>query len=295
MPLPSSLTGKPRVPAPEPLPAPVIDAHTHLDATGADTDEQIAPALRRAADAGVEAVVTVADDLASARWAAQAAGRHATLAAAVALHPTRSDALDDAARTELAELAALPQVVAVGETGLDHYWPSRGVGTDPAVQAEAFAWHIQLAKDVGKPLMIHDRDAHAQVLDVLAADGAPEQVIFHCFSGDEAFARRCTEQGWYLSFAGPVSFRNAPELRRAVTVVPDELLLAETDAPFLTPHPHRGTVNEPAALPYTVRAIADLRASGATGATGEPRPAGSEELADTCRLLAANARRVYRL
>lgn len=269
----------------------MIDAHTHLDATGADTDDEVAAALRRAAAVGVEAVVTVADDLASARWAAQAAARHPTLAAAVALHPTRSDALDDAARAELAALAASPQVVAVGETGLDHYWPSRGVGADPAVQAEAFAWHIQLAKDVGKPLMIHDRDAHQQVLDLLTAEGAPEQVIFHCFSGDEEFARRCADAGWYLSFAGPVSFRNAPELQRAVAVVPDELLLAETDAPFLTPHPHRGSVNEPLALPYTVRAIAALRAAARGQEDGPDRDA----VASTCRLLDANARRVYRL
>lgn len=242
-------------PMPEALPAPVADAHTHLDACGCRDADDVAAAMARAAAVGVRQVVTVADDLASARWAVQAAHWHSDVFAAVALHPTRADALDDAARAELERLAADPRVVAIGETGLDFYWDY----APPAVQREAFAWHIDLAKRLGKPLMIHDRDAHSAILDVLRDEGAPATVVFHCFSGDEAFARRCVDAGYVLSFAGPVTFRNAPDLQAAARIVPSEQLLVETDAPFLTPHPHRGRRNEPFALPWTVRALAALR------------------------------------
>ncbi len=243
------------VPPPEPLPAPVVDAHTHLDACGCVTRDDVAAAMARAAAVGVRQVVTVADDLASARWVVAAAEWHPDLYAAVALHPTRADRLDDEARAELAALAAHPRVVAVGETGLDHYWEA----ASHPVQAEAFAWHIDLAKRLRKPLMIHDRDAHADVLAILRSEGAPERVIFHCFSGDVVMARTCVEAGYRLSFAGPVSFRNARELAEAARSVPEDLMMVETDAPFLTPHPHRGKRNEPYALPYTVRALAAMR------------------------------------
>ncbi len=158
---------RPLVPAPEPLPAPVVDAHTHLDACGCADADDVAAAMARAAAVGVRQVVTVADDLASARWAAAAATWHPDLYAAVALHPTRADKLDEDARAELEQLAAQPRVVAIGETGLDHYWDA----APHAVQAEAFAWHIDLAKRVGKPLMIHDRDAHDDVLAILRQRG----------------------------------------------------------------------------------------------------------------------------
>ncbi len=243
------------VPAPEPLPAPVVDAHTHLDACGCETPADVIAAMARAAAVGVSRVVTVADDLPSARWAVTAAGWHADLYAAVALHPTRADTLDGAARAELEELARNPRVVAIGETGLDFYWDA----APHDAQRAAFAWHIDLAKRLGKPLMIHDRDAHDAVFDVLAAEGAPDRVVFHCFSGDAAMARRCASAGWYCSFAGPVSFRNAGALGEAAVAVPAESLLVETDAPFLAPHPYRGARNEPYALPYTVRALAALR------------------------------------
>ena len=243
------------VPAPEPLPAPVVDAHTHLDACGCADADDVAAAMARAAAVGVRQVVTVADDLASARWAAAAAGWHPDLYAAVALHPTRADTLDGAARREIEQLATDPRVVAIGETGLDYYWDA----APHDVQREAFAWHIDLAKRVGKPLMIHDRDAHDDVLAVLKTEGAPAKVIFHCFSGDVAMAKMCIDAGYRLSFAGPVSFRNARELAAAAAIIPDELLMVETDAPFLAPHPHRGRRNEPAALPYTVRALAAIR------------------------------------
>lgn len=245
-------------PAPEPL-APLIDAHTHLDACGARTAEDVTAILDRAGAAGVQAVVTIADDLDAARWAAAAADWDPRVYAAVALHPTRAHTLDDAARAELATLAARPRVVAVGETGIDMYWPGRLDGcATPDQQREAFAWHIDLAKRTGKPLMIHNRDGDAEVLDVLAAEGAPETVIFHCFSSDAQMARTCARNGWLMSLSGTVSFRNAHALREAATVIPDELLLVETDAPFLTPHPYRGAPNESYCLPYTVRALADI-------------------------------------
>lgn len=267
-------------PAPEPL-APLIDAHTHLDACGAQTPADVAAILDRAGAAGVQAVVTIADDLDAARWAAQAAGWDERVYAAVALHPTRANALDDAARTELDALARDPRVVAVGETGMDMYWPGRLEGcADPAQQREAFAWHIDLAKRTGKPLMIHNRDADAEVLDVLAAEGAPETVIFHCFSSGVEMARTCVANGWTLSLSGTVSFRNAHALREAAGVIPDGQLLVETDAPFLTPHPFRGAPNESYCLPYTVRALADILDRPAT------------ELAE---VTTATARRVYQL
>ena len=245
-------------PAPEPL-TPLIDAHTHLDACGAQTAEDVTAILDRAAAVGVQAVVTIADDLDAARWAASAADWDPRVYAAVALHPTRAHTLDEAARAELASLAEHPRVVAVGETGIDMYWPGRLDGcATPDRQREAFAWHIDLAKRTGKPLMIHNRDGDAEVLDVLAAEGAPETVIFHCFSSDAEMARTCARNGWLMSLSGTVSFRNAHALREAATVIPDELLLVETDAPFLTPHPYRGAPNESYCLPYTVRALADI-------------------------------------
>ncbi len=267
-------------PAPEPL-APLIDAHTHLDACGASEPDDVTAILDRAEAVGVGAVVTIADDLDSARWVTRAAEWDSRVYAAVALHPTRAGALTAVARAEIEELVAHPRVVAVGETGMDLYWPGRLDGcAEPAVQREAFAWHIDLAKRVGKPLMIHNREADAEVLDVLAAEGAPDTVIFHCFSSDSAMARRCVDAGWFLSLSGTASFRNARTLREAVPLIPMAQLLVETDAPFLTPHPYRGLANEPYCLPYTVRALAELLVGSA------------EELA---RITTSNARRVYGL
>ncbi|OBI23355.1 DNAase [Mycobacterium sp. E2327] len=267
-------------PAPEPL-APLIDAHTHLDACGASDAAGVRAIMDRAAAVGVQAAVSIADDLESARWVTRAADWDPRVYAAVALHPTRANALDDAARAEIERLAAHPRVVAVGETGMDLYWPGRLEGcAEPSAQREAFAWHIDLAKRCGKPLMIHNREADVEVLDVLAAEGAPDAVIFHCFSSDSAMARRCVDSGWLLSLSGTVSFRNARALREAVALIPPEQLLVETDAPFLTPHPYRGAANEPYCLPYTVRAIAELL---------DRRP---EDLA---QVTTSNARRVYGL
>ena len=255
-----SSQGKRREPPPIPEPlTPLVDAHTHLDACGAVDADDVHAILDRAATAGVQAVVTIADDLESARWVVAAADWDPRVYAAVALHPTRANALTEEARTVIERLAEHPRVVAIGETGMDMYWPGRLEGcADPAEQREAFAWHIDLAKRTGKPLMIHNRDADADVLDVLRAEDAPETVIFHCFSSDAEMARTCVAAGWLLSLSGTVSFKNARALREAAGLIPPDQLLVETDAPFLTPHPYRGAPNEPYCLPYTVRALADV-------------------------------------
>lgn len=242
-------------PVPEPLPVSAVDSHTHLDACGVRTAEDVRAAMDRAAAAGVGAAVTVADDIAAAQWAVDAATWDDRVFAAVALHPTRAKDFGDVERETLEKLAGHPRVVAVGETGLDYYWDF----SPPEPQQEAFRWHIDLAKRVDKPLMIHDRDAHADVLRILEEEGAPSVVVFHCFSGDAEFARACVDAGYVLSFAGPVTFRNAKELRAAAQLVPPGQMLVETDAPFLTPHPFRGRPNEPYCVNYTLRDLAELR------------------------------------
>ncbi|KLO31891.1 DNAase [Mycolicibacter heraklionensis] len=276
----SKRSAKTPPPAPEPL-SPLVDAHTHLDACGGADASSVRAIMDRAAAVGVQAAVTVADDLASARWVTQAADADDRVYAAVALHPTRAGTLTDAARAEIEALAAHPRVVAIGETGMDLYWPGRLEGcADPQTQRDAFAWHIDLAKRTGKPLMIHNRDADGAVLDVLRAEGAPGTVIFHCFSSGPEMAHTCVDAGWILSLSGTVSFKNARDLREAVALIPHAQLLVETDAPFLTPHPYRGSPNEPYCLPYTVRALAELLATSA---------------AELAQVTNRNARRVYGL
>ncbi|TDD91919.1 TatD family deoxyribonuclease [Saccharopolyspora karakumensis] len=242
-------------PVPEALAAAAVDAHTHLDACGAKTAEDVREMLDRAQSAGVGRVVTVADDIDSARWAVEAATWDDRVFAAVALHPTRTKDFGDEDRATLEELAAHPRVVAVGETGLDYYWDY----SPPEPQQEAFRWHIDLAKRTGKPLMIHDREAHDDILRILDEEGAPEKVVFHCFSGDAEFAKSCVDAGYVLSFAGTATFRNAKGLREAAEAVPLEQMLVETDAPFLTPHPFRGRPNQPYCVNYTLRDLAELR------------------------------------
>jgi TatD DNase family protein len=236
---------------------PVFDAHTHLDAMaqrrGVPADAGfVAGVMQEARAAGVVAAITVGDTIASSQWCADAAATHPDVRAAVAVHPTEVTGLDDAGYAELERLARLPQVVAVGETGLDYYWDR----TAPALQQEHFRRHIDLARRVGKPLMIHDRDAHADVLRILREEDQPPVVVFHSFSGDVRMAHECVEAGYVLSFSGVITFKNAPALREAAAVVPPEQVLVETDAPFLTPHPRRGTPNMPALLPLTVRGLA---------------------------------------
>ncbi len=246
--------GRPAAPAPEPLPGTAFDSHCHLDMI----DMAVAETLGQAAAAGITRVVTVGVDPASSRWAARCAATFPAVSAAVAIHPNETAGVSGSAAgrdevlAEIAWLAALPQVRAVGETGLDYYRDS----APRDVQRDWFRAHIDIAKQAGKPLMIHDRDAHADVLAILAADGAPEHVIFHCFSGDAELAERCVQAGYVLSFAGTLTFGDAADLRAAAALTPAELLLAETDAPFLTPAPNRGRANSPAQVAHTVRALA---------------------------------------
>jgi len=265
-----------RPPIPDRLPVSVVDSHTHLDACGAVTAADVKEMVDRAELAGVARVVTVADDLPSARWVVEASTWDSRVFAAVALHPTRAKDFGDAERSEVERLASAPRVVAVGETGLDYYWDY----SPHDVQQEAFRWHIDLAKRLGKALMIHDRDAHEDVLRLLEEEGAPDDVVFHCFSGDAAVAKRCVDAGYVLSFAGPVTFKNAAALREAARLVPSEQFLVETDAPFLTPHPFRGQPNEPYCAAYTVRYLAALRGVGV------------HEIAEAAR---NNADRIFRL
>jgi TatD DNase family protein len=265
-----------RPPVPDPLPVPVVDSHTHLDACGAKDSTDVSTMVDRAVSAGVSRVVTVADDLASAAWAAEASTWDDRVFAAVALHPTRTANFSAADQAVLERLAGMARVVCVGETGLDYYWDY----APPAAQQDAFRWHIDLSKRVGKPLMIHCRDAHEDVLRILAEEGPPSTVVFHCFSGDAAFARRCVAAGYMLSFAGTVTFRNATALREAARLVPLDQILVETDAPFLTPHPFRGRPNEPYCAAYTVNDLAVLR---------------GEDVADLGAALSANADRVFGL
>ncbi len=271
-----------REPPPDPTPLPgLVDAHTHLAACGGRDADTVRSILDHAERVGVAQVITVADDIVDARWAVAAARWDARAFAAVALHPMHAGELDDAAKVELEQMVADPRVVAVGETGLDYYWPGKSEScASPDVQVEAFRWHIDLAKRVDKPLMIHNREADRDLLDILASETAPETVIMHCFSGDQNVARECVDRGYLLSFAGTVSFSNATELRAAAQLVPDAQILAETDAPFLTPHPYRGQPNQSYCLPYTARALAAVR--------------GVDD-AEMARILGENARRAYRL
>lgn len=250
---------RPAPDAPEPL-SPLIDAHTHLDACGAHDAATVAEIVDRAEAVGVGRVVTVADDLDAARFAVDAAHWDSRVYAAVAIHPTRANVLDASTRAEIERLASDPRVVAVGETGLDLYWPGKLEGCATIEeQVDGFRWHIDLAKRLGKTLMIHNREADHDLLRVLNEEGAPETVVFHCFSSDSEMARECIDAGYVLSFSGTVSFKNAKALREAALLVPSDQLIVETDAPFLTPHPFRGAPNESYCLPYTVRALADIR------------------------------------
>jgi TatD DNase family protein len=269
-------------PSPEPLPSPALDSHTHLDiAVGGEDrlpdDDEVDVEIAAAVAVGVPRLVQVGVDLASSRWSAALAERHPNVLAAVAVHPNEAGAggVDDDALAEIDRLAALPRVRAVGETGLDRY------RTGPegwAAQEAAFRAHIRIAKDRGVALVIHDRDAHDEILRVLEDEGAPEHTVFHCFSGDAAFARSCVERGYVLSFAGTLTFGNADYLREAAALTPVGQLLVETDAPFLTPMPHRGRPNASRLVPHTVRALSEV-----TGI----------ELAQLCAGLTATAERVF--
>lgn len=261
-----------RPPAPEPLPLPVVDNHAHLDHTrGGDEPFDVADAIAAAAAVNVTRHVQIGCELESARWTVDVVDRFPQVLGGVALHPTEATrivaaqpdpmsgrkALEEAF-AEIEALAAHPRVRVVGETGLDHYWVDADDTAGRAAQVESFARHVDLAKRLGKVLQIHDRDAHDAVLDVLAAEGAPARTVFHCFSGDAAMAKVCADNGWFLSFAGTLTFKNAQDLRDALRAVPLEQVLVETDAPYLTPAPYRGKVNAGYLVPLTVRRMAEV-------------------------------------
>lgn len=253
-------------PRPEPLPSPVVDNHAHLEWEAGDTPRTVAERLADAAAAGVTRVVQIGCEIDSARWTAEEVLRHRSLVGGVALHPneaplhadgTHASGLSyDDAFAQIAELARGERIRVVGETGLD-YFRTGPEGIE--AQKRSFRDHIALAKELALTMQIHDRDAHADILEVLDADGAPERTVMHCFSGDAAFARECLDRGLYLSFAGTVTFANAPHLREAAAVTPLSRLLVETDSPFLTPTPHRGKPNSPEQVATTVRALAQAR------------------------------------
>lgn len=267
--------------APDPLPIDVVDNHVHLD-IGRDGAEplDVAEAVARARAVGVNRLVQVGCDLDSIDFTIDAVQRFPEVLGAIALHPNEVPKLAAAgtlsAAYELVERAAgHERVRAVGETGLDYF----RTGPDGvAVQQDSFRWHIDLAKRLGKALQIHDRDAHEDVLRVLEEEGAPDRTVLHCFSGDLSMARQCVERGYHLSFAGTVTFKNARALRDALTATPLSQVLVETDAPYLTPSPHRGATNASYLVPHTIRAMA--------GVLNVDVPA-------LCRAVSENSERVY--
>ncbi len=267
--------------APEPLPAPVVDNHCHLDVgIRGGRRIEVAEALDRAAAVGVPRIVQVGCDLEDSRWAVEVAREFDAIVAAVALHPNEAPRLAetgalDAALAEIDALAADPVVRAVGETGLDYF---RTGPQGREAQHHSFREHVRIAKRHGRALVIHDRDAHDDVLAILDDEGVPERTIFHCFSGDAAFAAACVERGAFLSFAGTVTFKNAPDLRDALKVTPADRILVETDAPFLTPEPHRGRPNASFLVPFTLRNMAETR---------------GDDLVTLCRQVEANTDRAF--
>jgi TatD DNase family protein len=252
-----------RPPAPEPLPHPVVDNHCHLDiARGDEPATPVEEALAEAAAVGVRRIVQIGCDLPGARWAVQAAATYDAIVAGVALHPNEAPLLHargelDAAMAEIEQLAgAHDKVRAVGETGLDAF---RTGEEGRAAQEESFRRHVDLAKRLDKTLVIHDRDTHDDVLDILSTEGFPDRWVMHCFSGDADFARACLDHGAYLSFAGTVTFKNAQPVRDALAIAPRDRVLVETDAPYLTPSPYRGQTNASYLVPVTLRAMAEVR------------------------------------
>ncbi|MFV0374701.1 TatD family hydrolase [Microbacterium sp.] len=265
---------------PEPLPFPVYDNHAHLEIEDGEQPLNLGEQLSRAAAVGVAGVVQAGGDIDSSRWSAWAASQHPRVLAAVAIHPNEAPAYRAAGRLDEAiavidDLATQPRVRAIGETGLDFF--RTGTEGIPA-QVESFEAHIALAKKHGIAMQIHDRDAHDDVLATLQRVGAPDRTVFHCFSGDADMARIAADRGYWLSFAGNVTFKNAQNLRDALAVTPRERILVETDAPFLTPVPHRGRPNAPYLVPVTVRFMAAEL---------------GVDLAEMCAQLAANTVEAY--
>jgi len=270
--------------APEPLSVPVFDSHTHLDLTiqeagmpGDGSGDPVDALIDAAAKSGIDRLVQVGVDGPSSRWGAELAARNEAILATVAIHPNEAPRLSDLdeALREIEALAGQPRVRGVGETGLDTF----RTGADGRhAQEESFRAHIAIAKRHGKALIIHDRDAHRDVLRVLDEEGAPEKVVMHCFSGDASFAAECVRRGYHLSFAGTVTFASAGALREAAQVTPAERIMVETDAPYLTPMPYRGRPNASFLIPLTVRALAETR---------------GDDVDALCAAISANGERVF--
>jgi TatD DNase family protein len=267
--------------SPDPLPIAVVDNHAHLDMTReGDEPFPLEAAIARARAVGVDRIVQVGCDLDGIAFTLDAVDRFPEVLGAVALHPNEVPRLAAAGRLDAAfdvveQAAAHERVRAIGETGLDYF----RTGPDGrSVQQDGFRWHIDLAKRLGLALQIHDRDAHDDVLRVLAEEGAPDRTVLHCFSGDAAMARECADRGYYLSFAGTVTFNNAAELREALLATPLDRVLVETDAPYLTPMPHRGATNASFLVPLTIRAMASTL---------------NLDVASVCQAVSDNAERVY--
>lgn len=267
-------------PLPEPLPVSCVDSHAHLEiVTNTEPDDlAVQKVLDDAKSVGIDRIVQVGYSAEQSEWSVRCAERWNTqVLAAVALHPNEAPVVEDL-ENDLAiidRLASHPRVRAIGETGLDFF------RTEAALQDKqlySFKQHIEMAKRHNKALVIHDRDAHRAVLDTLDDVGAPNNTVFHCYSGDEVMAQECVEKGYILSFAGTVTFKNAPQLRAAVKLVPLEQLLVETDSPFLAPMPHRGSLNTPAQIPNILRFIAAER---------------EEDLATLANAISANAERIF--
>ena len=269
-----------QAPLPEPLPVPTVDAHAHLEIVTNDAadSEAVRTILDEAKSVNVDRVVQVGYSAEQSQWCVDLANHYpGRVLAAVALHPNEAPVVKDLEHdwAIIEKLAQEPRVRAIGETGLDYF------RTPPELQKrqrESFKWHIELAKKTKKALVIHDRDSHEDVLSVLLEVGAPEKTVFHCFSGDVAMAKICIERGYILSFAGTMTFKNAPELREAVKLVPHDQLLVETDSPFLAPTPHRGALNTPAQIANIVRAMAAER---------------NDDVAELATALSVNAERIF--
>jgi TatD DNase family protein len=247
-------------PLPEPLNVNCVDAHAHIEiiTNGEPDAPEVGKVLADAKSVGIDRIVQVGYSAEQSEWGVKMAEHWPNVLAAVALHPNEAPLVEDleADLLRIEKLSTHPRVRAIGETGLDFF------RTEPALQERqkySFRRHIELAKKVNKALVIHDRDAHRAVLDLLIEEGAPEKTIFHCYSGDAEMARECIENGYILSFAGTLTFKNAPALREAVKLVPIGQLLVETDAPFLAPMPHRGALNTPAQIPTILRFMAEER------------------------------------